>query len=119
LVLNWLNDGEIKCFKSPTEGAFIVRLMNISLSPEDKLNRMLYTFSCTAYEIAEYNINNIYEKVFKSPLINQNIVLPKINSILLTNIAPEVPYYAPDNSLMNNVSITSARPGTCVEVSYA
>jgi hypothetical protein len=29
--------------------------MNSSLSPEDKTGRMLHTFSCTAYEIAEFN----------------------------------------------------------------
>jgi len=34
-VLNWLNDGEYKYFKSPVEGTYKVRLMNISLSPND------------------------------------------------------------------------------------
>ncbi|MBQ9657397.1 MAG: hypothetical protein IJV31_01345 [Clostridia bacterium] len=43
-VLEWLNDGKIKMFKSPTEGNYLVRLMNISLTPEDKLGRMLHNF---------------------------------------------------------------------------
>lgn len=52
-VLEWLNNGEPKLFRSPGEGNYMVRLMNISLSPEDTLSRMLHSFSCTAYEIDE------------------------------------------------------------------
>ena len=55
-VLNWLNDGQPKLFRSPAEGNYIVRLMNVSLSPDDKLGRMLHTFNCNAYEISEYDL---------------------------------------------------------------
>lgn len=58
-VLNWLTNGKPKLFRSPTEGNYLVRLMNTQLSPEDRLGRMLHTFSCTAYEIAECNYNNL------------------------------------------------------------
>lgn len=58
-VLEWLNNGEPKLFRSPGEGNYIVRLMNISLSPEDTLGRMLHNFSCTAYEIDDYNYDNL------------------------------------------------------------
>jgi len=58
-VLEWLTNGKPKLFRSPGEGNFIVRLMNTSLSPNDTLGRMLHTFSCTAYEIAEYNHKNL------------------------------------------------------------
>jgi hypothetical protein len=44
-VLNWLNNGQPKLFRSPTEGNYIIRLMNISLAPEDKLGRMIHTFN--------------------------------------------------------------------------
>ena len=63
-LLDWLGNGEIKLFKSPSEGNYLVRLMNISLSPEDKLNRMLHTFSCTAYEAKEFNFENLKELGF-------------------------------------------------------
>lgn len=63
-VLDWLNNGKPKLFRSPTEGNYIVRLMNISLSPEDVLGRMIHTFNCTAYEIAENNYNNLEEYNF-------------------------------------------------------
>jgi hypothetical protein len=58
-VLNWLTNGEPKLFRSPGEGSFIVRLMNVSLAPVDTLGRMLHTFSCTAYEVADYNFENL------------------------------------------------------------
>lgn len=58
-VLEWLNNGEPKLFRSPGEGNYIVRLMNVSLSPEDTLGRMLHNFSCTAYEIDDYNYDNL------------------------------------------------------------
>ena len=58
-VLNWLNDGKPKLFRSPGEGNYIVRLMNTSLSPNDTLGRMLHTFSTSACEIAEYNFINL------------------------------------------------------------
>lgn len=58
-VLKWLTNGETKIFRSPTEGNYIVRLMNTSLSPNDTLGRMLHTFTCTAYEVADYTYENL------------------------------------------------------------
>lgn len=55
-VLDWLNNGKPKIFRSPAEGNYIVRLMNISLSPKDQLGRMLHSFNAQAYEIEDYNI---------------------------------------------------------------
>jgi len=52
-VLDWLNNGQLKLFKSPAEGNYVVRLMNNSLSPIDQLGRMLHTFTSTAYEAAD------------------------------------------------------------------
>ena len=58
-ALEWLNNGKPKMFRSPTEGNFIVRLMNVSMSPQETLGRMLHSFSATAYEIAECNFANL------------------------------------------------------------
>ena len=63
-VLTWLNNGEPKIFRSPAEGNYIVRLMNVSLSPEDKLSRMLHNFQCTAYEIDDFSYNNLIKNNF-------------------------------------------------------
>ena len=58
-VLEWLNNGEPKIFKSPTEGNFIVRLLNVSLTPNDTVGRMLHSFKATAYEIGEYDVAHL------------------------------------------------------------
>lgn len=74
-VLEWLNNGKPKLFKSPAEGNYIIRLMNVSLSPNDTVGRMLHTFNSTAYEIAE----NSYENLEKYGFINlENISQNKI-----------------------------------------
>jgi hypothetical protein len=66
-LLEWLGNGQIKLFKSPAEGNYFVRLLNISLSPENRLSRMLHTFSCTAYEVEEFNYNNLIQLGFLDP----------------------------------------------------
>lgn len=57
-VIDFLQDGKVKLFKSGTEGNILVRLMDISFTPEHILNRMIYTFSATAYEVDECSIKN-------------------------------------------------------------
>ena len=75
-VLDFLNDGKPKLFRSPGEGNYIVRLMNSSLSPEDKTGRMLHTFSTTATEIDDYS----YEKLKKYSLL-PNVKEPEIQQL--------------------------------------
>lgn len=65
-VLEWLNDGKPKLFRSPTEGNYIVRLMNISMTPNDVVGRMLYTFTATAYEVGIFNFANLEKYNFIS-----------------------------------------------------
>ena len=58
-VLDWLTNGEPKLFKSPNEGNYIVRLLNVSLTPNDQLGRMIHTFNATAYEVADLSYENL------------------------------------------------------------
>ena len=58
-VLDWLNNGKVKLFKSPQEGNYIVRLMNVNLTPIDSVSRMLHNFSCQASEIADFTPENL------------------------------------------------------------
>lgn len=58
-VLDWLTNGEPKLFKSPNEGNYIVRLLNVSLTPNDTLSRMIHTFNATAYEVADISYENL------------------------------------------------------------
>ena len=74
-VLEWLNNGEPKLFRSPAEGNYIVRLQNVSLSPNDSLGRMLHTFSCTADEIDDYTMDNLesYNFFAEAPIVNTTL----------------------------------------------
>ena len=65
-VLEFLYNGEVKLFKSPTEGNVIVRLTDISCVPNQSLDRMIYSFSANAHEMAEptmanYKLYNFYD----------------------------------------------------------
>ena len=60
-VLEWLTNGKPKLFRSSTEGNYLVRLMNVSLAPEDKLGRMLHSFQATAYEIADLTYESLVD----------------------------------------------------------
>jgi hypothetical protein len=72
-VLDWLNNGKPKLFRSPHEGNFIVRLMKVTLNPENKLGRLLHSFNCTAYEIDKYNYDNLQKYNFVTITHNQDL----------------------------------------------
>ncbi|MGN0992866.1 MAG: hypothetical protein ACI4PE_03000 [Bacilli bacterium] len=57
-VMEFLYDNNVKLFRSPTEGNILVKLMDISFTPEQTLGRLVYSFSCNAYEIAEFTTEN-------------------------------------------------------------
>lgn len=58
-LLDWLNDGKAKLFKSPTEGVYLVQIMNVALSPENTVGRMIHSFSAQAVEIAKANYKSL------------------------------------------------------------
>ena len=60
-VMQFLQSPSVKLFKSMTEGNIVVRLMDVSFTPNDTLDRLVYSFSATAYEIAESTVAN-YDK---------------------------------------------------------
>lgn len=128
-VLEWLTNGEPKLFKSPTEGNFVVRLLNVSLSPNDTVGRMLHTFSATAYEVA----SNTYEtlRYLGFVKIESDVVQTRYQSINIAGHSPEMDNIA--NSIMNyfelkvNVQLTeelyyrimnaTAADGTPIDIS--
>lgn len=80
-VLNWLTNGKPKVFRSPVEGNYLVKLMNVSLTPlSDGIGRMIHNFSATAYEIDDYNEKNLLNYKF----INNSFKLPDQNLIYRT-----------------------------------
>ena len=60
-VQEFLYENNVKLFRSAAEGNILVRLMDISFSPEQTLGRMVYSFSATAYEIDDISFDN-FEK---------------------------------------------------------
>jgi hypothetical protein len=57
-VLDFLYEDSVKLFRSTTEGNILVKLMDVTLTPNQTLGRMLYSFSANAYEIDESNLVN-------------------------------------------------------------
>lgn len=58
-VIEFLYDGQPKIFRSATEGNYLVRVMDASLSPNATLGRRIWTFSATAHEIGECSVENL------------------------------------------------------------
>jgi hypothetical protein len=90
-VFEWLNNGEVKYFKSPAEGSLLVRLMNISLSPTDSLSRMIYSFNATASEIGA----NTRDNLEKYHLLSGNKFIPTDNI-----------YSIGEHNLLANISVS-------------
>lgn len=57
-VLAFFRDGEPKLFRSPTEGNLIIRITDVFALPETTLDRMIYSVSSQAYEIADATMEN-------------------------------------------------------------
>ncbi len=111
-VLDWLNNGKVKLFRSPTEGNYLVRLMNISLSPEDRLGRMLHTFNATAYEVAAADYN---------ALLNQGYINFKEERInMLNNKTVSLGIESSEVSINKAIKATvyDAQPGTKVTIAF-
>lgn len=52
-VVQWLNDGEPKLFRSMPEGNMIVMITDVNLTPNQNIGRMLYSFTATVYEVGD------------------------------------------------------------------
>lgn len=60
-ILKFLQEDNIKLFRSTPEGNILVKLMDVSLSPETALGRKIWSFTATAYEVDSCNVDN-YKK---------------------------------------------------------
>ena len=83
-VLEWLNNGTPKLFRSATEGNYIVQLTNVSLTPVNELGRMLHNFSATASQIEDFSLSTL--KNNKLLVLNEpNLFQFQLGSKLLTS----------------------------------
>lgn len=60
-VMDFLYDNTAKLFRTTTEGNILVKLTNISFTPNQQLGRLIYNFSATATEVAEPTYSNYIE----------------------------------------------------------
>jgi hypothetical protein len=60
-VIDFLTDNSVKLFRSATEGNILVKLTNISFTPNQQLGRLVYSFTATATEIDACTIDNYYK----------------------------------------------------------
>lgn len=67
-VMDFITDGKPKVFKSPTEGLMIVKLTNISFTPNKILGRRVVDFSATVNEFAEVTEENLERYGLESDL---------------------------------------------------
>lgn len=57
-VMDYFYDDKPKLFRSTPEGNILVRITDVSLTPNQQLSRMIYDFTCTVTEIGEANVEN-------------------------------------------------------------
>lgn len=76
-VMEFLYENNVKLFRSGTEGNILVRLMDINLTPNATLGRMIYTFTATANEIDECSVSN-YDKYGIQPIGEYQTVLETV-----------------------------------------
>ncbi len=57
-VIDFLQDDNVKLFKSPTEGNIIIKLTGVTFSADEALGRAIYDFSGSADEICDFNVTN-------------------------------------------------------------
>lgn len=113
-VLEWLNNGKPKLFKSPAEGNYIVRLMNVSLTPEDKLGRMIHSFSATGYECMDINEENLRELGITKTNTTVNGTTTAATFDLRTRLIPD-PIYFQDFGTVYSLSFSGDGE---VQISY-
>lgn len=119
-VLDWLNNGKPKLFRSATEGNYIVRLLNTSMSPTDSVGRMLHTVSSTAYEINK----NTYETLLDYNIINYDVSKRKqinISTIELIDLPQnfEVTYKVQKDDFVDTIEsfeFNGLMPGTKITI---
>ena len=71
-VLSFLQEDEVKLFRSETEGTMLVKLSNINLTPNQQLGRRIWSFTATATEVAEVNTKTLEKYNFTKSYIGRN-----------------------------------------------
>ena len=119
-VLEWLNNGKPKILKTATEGSYLVIIMNVSLSPNDTLGRMLHSFSCQAYEIAPYDYDTLVNYgFFEAENRDSKLIVPQwvtTEFAQYDNVKGKVQYVSgnliQEGGSVTDIDIRNVTPGT-------
>lgn len=57
-VIEFLYKNNVKLYKSTTQGNILVKLMNISFTPNNTLSRHIYDFTCTVQQVDQFTVEN-------------------------------------------------------------
>lgn len=118
-VLEWLTNGKPKILKTATEGSYLVVLMNVSLSPNDTLGRMLHSFSCQAHEIGPYDYDHLVENgFFDAENREDKLMVPQWATVNFTTYNADGTISHPSGNLIQDgasvtdIDIRGVLPGT-------
>ena len=90
-VIEFLYSDDVKLFRSTTQGNMLIKISNISFTPNETLGRMIYDFSCTCDEIDEASYKNIlaYKIITDSTDFNNESELVNYNEYYGQIIRPD------------------------------
>lgn len=120
-VLDWINDGKVKLFRSPGEGNYLVRLMGTTMSPNNTVSRLIHTFNSQAYEMADCEYKNLIEYgILQEGEINPVVIkwrTVNVNKDLLNNVSSTteingVKYVKLNQHTLTTFQIDGLMPGT-------
>lgn len=100
-VIQFLYRNTVKLYKSTTEGNLLVKLMNISFTPNNTLSRHIYSFTCTAQQVDDFNIQNCNKYGIQSVGQYTNETKVKINTHGQLSVPNLSYYYTKTNSCAN------------------
>ena len=91
-VSAFLEDGEVKLFKSPTEGNVLVHLGSVSFTPNEQLGRLLHSFTAQATEVAPCTMASYikYELFNATTVVNTYIPVAAADDTLFHYVNDEV-----------------------------
>lgn len=118
-VLEFFNNGKPKLFRSPAEGNYIVKMINVSMTPSDQLGRMLHSITGTAYEIADCTYKNLKDMGFivfnnvSDNKITRWATVPLLNNAFATT-GQNVLGHAP----IHYIRLDDLPPGTVFTIGY-
>lgn len=90
-VIDFLSDAKVKLFRSLTEGNILVKITDVSLTPNQSLGRRIWTFSATCVEVDDAILDNYFKYEIQSQTgttsaIDNNIIFNRNGSSMAHSI---------------------------------